>query len=122
MHASSRATPEDVQAAIPNLVVVDEKWQTMLEPFFRRLFELPIFYSRIDRGRWCVVDDCVFECTKEKKETRDLLVQVCELMAKITTVEYFRGSFLCVTLLPRSVSVQILGKVPSREEVILLYL
>ena len=42
-----------VHGALPNLMAVDEKWRCVLEPFYARLFELPVFHSLLGGWRRC---------------------------------------------------------------------
>ena len=68
-----------VYSAIPNLVVVDEKWMPLLEPLFTPLFCLPIFYTSLDHGKWIEIEDCIFDCLKEDAETKEVCIFLVHL-------------------------------------------
>lgn len=73
---SPKVSALDLYHAIPNLVVVDEKWQIVLEPLFRTLFDLPIFFTAVGGGKWIVAEESIFDCMKEEPETKSLIISV----------------------------------------------
>ena len=94
-------SPEHVLSAIPNLLSVSEKWKGALEPFFTALFQHKVFYTRAstDRspsygqshpqagsGRWVSLNECIFDCMREKKATKQTVKQVL-LNAGVKVVE-----------------------------------
>ena len=65
-------SPANVYNAIPNLVIVDEKWQALLPPLFTQLFCLNIFHTPLDHGKWIAIEQCVFDCLKEDAQTKEV--------------------------------------------------
>lgn len=73
---SAKVSVHDVYLAIPNLVVVNEKWQVILEPLFRMLFGLPVFHTTLGGGKWIGAEESIFDCTREDPETRRMIIDV----------------------------------------------
>lgn len=66
--------PQDIYAAMPNMVEVHEKWQVVLEPLFTRLLKKAIFYSSAsgtgNTGQWVRIQDAVFDCMRDRAELK----------------------------------------------------
>lgn len=73
---SAKVSVHDIYLAIPNLVVVNEKWQVVLEPLFRMLFGLPVFHTALGGGKWIGAEECIFDCTREDPETRRMIIDI----------------------------------------------
>ena len=48
--------------SLPNRSVVNEKWCGIIEPLFKALFDIPMFYTKSCNGKWLKGEDCWFDC------------------------------------------------------------
>ena len=78
-HSPHHVTPELIYAAFPNLVVVDEKWQIVLQSMYKYLFHKAIFHTPNKGGSWVRIEESVFNCIHEDKFTEEI---VCNLLLK----------------------------------------
>ena len=63
-----KLTADSIYAALPNIKVVDQKWQVILQPLFEELFKCPMFYTPCEGGKWLTLDKCLFDCLREEAE------------------------------------------------------
>ena len=54
--------------SLPNRSVVNEKWCGIIEPLFKALFDIPMFYTKSCNGKWLKGEECWFDCYLHKTE------------------------------------------------------
>ena len=69
-------TVADIYKTMPNLLKVNEKWHPMLKPLYESLLAQAIFYSPAAGGSWHHLQDCWFDCIKEKPEMKQVIKDV----------------------------------------------
>ncbi len=63
----------DVYRAMPDLLAVDEKWNSLLPPLYERLLQHHIAYSPVKGGCWVSPSDAVFDCLKENRLAQEAI-------------------------------------------------
>ena len=61
--------------AWPEFSRVNEKWESVVESLFDILSDKEIIYSKVNRGKWLLVEDAIFNQVPER-HLKDLLESV----------------------------------------------
>ena len=73
-HKMQRIRLEHVLGALPNIALVNEKWQPLVEHLYQSVLQKEVFYTEAEHGRWVTAQDSLFDCALvEPEETVSLL-------------------------------------------------